>query len=867
MDKNQLKQIFLRKGSDKLIKNQMNIKDILQEMLSRDPENGNKRNILFWYDAEKEFEHDIADLEFENTHVVVLNSNNAFRVKYEIEVKNLKSHYLIYAPFEKPLDRENWLLDIQKYSEEFTTDRSIYEMRSLGITDDTLRPIVKKNIKFFENEKRVNKLKSFGIEEYNSKSLEIAIISVLAKLKAPDLDELVRILLSEFINEEEKLVKEISKYGDLDSFYDLIKKRFGYTNEEFNIDEFAAMLFYTAFSYEYIGGLPKELDSLKSSRMSEIVVFLDEFMSLGNHHSAISKLSNKYEEVLKIKGLLDPVETDKFLICDTFKVIDTMIMDRVVKAIQDGNKEYETYIRQLKERRSKHWYSNYVNEYNSLIQGLELLKLYDVISNKMALETAEDYFESYISEYSRIDHYYRKFYYHYDQIENKELLLEFNQLIENTYVSGYLDNLSINWSKVVSREGFINIDGVKHKKQWNFYKDFVKEYVKKDERIFVIISDAMRYEVASELTTELMKERRAEIKLSAMQGTVPSDTKFGMATLLPYSEMTYDPASGIVIDGINTLSTKNREKILALVNADSLAIRYDDIKHMIGADYKATFTGKKLVYIYHDTVDTIGHSGSPFDAAEKAIDELKGLIKSLVNHLGATKIVVTADHGFVYQRSKLVEYDKITKIKNDAVVESDRRYILSKDSSDDMNLMDLPFNEVMKTDEDLKVIVPKGSIRFKTQGDDGNFVHGGATLQEITVPVIEYFDKRSNVFKAKKVEVQLTSITRKLTNRISNLEFFQTESISKKNLPVNLKLYFTDSDGNRVSNEVMVIADRNSETPADRSFREKFVLKDLKYQKENTYYLVFEDDDEKINPIIIKVPFYIDLAIVNDFGF
>lgn len=67
-----------------------------------------------------------------------------------------------------------------------------------------------------------------------------------------------------------------------------------------------------------------------------------------------------------------------------------------------------------------------------------------------------------------------------------------------------------------------------------------------------------------------------------------------------------------------------------------------------------------------------------------------------------------------------------------------------------MNLMDLPFNEAITTLEELKVIVPKGSIRFKTQGNDGNFVHGGATLQEMTVPVIEYFDKRSDDFKAKK---------------------------------------------------------------------------------------------------------------------
>ena len=122
-----------------MIKNQMNIKEILEEMLSRDPENGNVRNIIFWYDGDQEFVNDIEGLDFENTKVIVLSDSNAFRVKYDIEVADLSSHFLVYAPFEKPLDRENWLLDIQKYSEEFSTDRSIYEMRRLGITDDTLQ--------------------------------------------------------------------------------------------------------------------------------------------------------------------------------------------------------------------------------------------------------------------------------------------------------------------------------------------------------------------------------------------------------------------------------------------------------------------------------------------------------------------------------------------------------------------------------------------------------------------------------------------------------------------------------------------------------------------------------------------------------
>ena len=850
-----------------MINKQMNIQEILQDMLGRDPENGNTRNILFWYDADCEFEHEVGELSFDNTRVVVLNDSNAFKVKHDIEVTDSESNFLIYAPFEKPSDRENWLLDIQKYSEEFSTDRSIYEMRRLGITDDALRPVVKNNIKFFENEKRVSKLKSYGIDDYTPMNFEVAIVSALAKLKAADFDETVRILITEYMNEDEKLCNEIEKYSDMESFYKLIKNRFGYVEEEFKIDDFIATLFYTAFAYEYEGKLPKDLEHLKSSRMSEIVVFIDEFLSLGRYQETVGLLSERYEEMLKIRGVLTGVETEALTGCDTFKVIDQMIIERIVTSIESGMNEYEKWIRYAKERRSKHWYYVFENEYKAIIHGLELLKYYDHLASRLTLETVDDYYDMYVAEYHKLDHHYRKFYHHYDQIKNKEVLSGLNDYIENVYVSSYLDTLATNWSNVVERNGSIDVSGLKYKRQWNFFKDFVSPYVKSNDRIFVIISDAMRYEIASELVTELMKERRAEIDLKALQGVVPSYTKFGMATLLPRSEMTFNVDSGIQIDGISTSGTKNREKILQRTHSDAVAVRYDDIKHMKKSEYKEIFTGKKLVYIYHDTIDSYGHQGSPFDAAELAIDELKGLVRSLVNHVSATKIIMTADHGFVYQRSKLEEYDKITKVKNDAVVETDRRYILSREQAEDMNLLNLPFNEAINTNAPLQVIVPKGAIRFKTQGEGGNFVHGGAMLQEVVVPVIEYFDKRSDEFKAKKVEVQLTSITRKLTNRISYMEFFQTESVSEKKLPINLKLYVTDDDGNRVSNEVMIIADRDSSDPKDRSFKEKFVLKDLKYKKEDTYYLVFEDDEESVNPVVNKIPFTIDLAIVNDFGF
>lgn len=82
----------------------------------------------------------------------------------------------------------------------------------------------------------------------------------------------------------------------------------------------------------------------------------------------------------------------------------------------------------------------------------------------------------------------------------------------------------------------------------------------------------------------------------------------------------------------------------------------------------------------------------------------------------------------------------------------------------------------------------------------------------------------------KKVALTLTSISRKITNAITYLDFFQTEKIADKLRSSRLKLYLDDQDGYRVSIENIIIADIKSDDPVERKFKEKFVLKNMKYK-------------------------------------
>ena len=97
------------------------------------------------------------------------------------------------------------------------------------------------------------------------------------------------------------------------------------------------------------------------------------------------------------------------------------------------------------------------------------------------------------------------------------------------------------------------------------------------------------------------------------------------------------------------------------------------------------------------------------------------------------------------------------------------------------------------------------------------------------------------------------------------LEILQDSNVEENNKPWRYLLHFEDKDGNRVSDECTIIADYNNTEVKDRFFREKFVFKNITYDRNEPYYLVIIDEETGI--VTDKIKFYIDIAIVNNFDF
>ncbi|MBV1819080.1 BREX-1 system phosphatase PglZ type A [Anaerosalibacter bizertensis] len=835
------------------------VQGILEKNLNEDLDNGKKRNIVFWYDEDGEFEKDIDNLNLKNGKIVKLDKNNSFYIKYLLEIEDPSSNYLIYSPMAKPHLRDNWLLDILEYSFEFSTDKAELIRRDF-VEDESLTKVFKNYLKFFNNKERYKKFASYSTEDWTEDSIHIRILSTLCKLPIADFEEVVKAVLMEELKEDNKYMKAIRNFGDEKAFWNLVEKRYGYNIEQKSLKILATMLLVTHNSYYLKEKIPAKWKKYLSSKEYDCIVFVSNFMNHTVHSEKYNEIADSIEKELQIEKYIDNWELDKYLDSTTFRIYDEKIIEKILQNISYGLKEYERYRKIINKRRTSHWFPIYKYEYEAIYYAMGLFEKEREILNNIKGKSSLEIVRNYTDNLYKIDSLYRKFYSSYDEIIDKDRFVILAEKVENFYNNYFLNELSIKWSQLVEDELLedFTIKDIHHQK--DFYKEFVLPFVRKEDRIFVIISDALRYEAGVELTELLNKDLRGSAEVEPMLGVVPSYTKLGMASLLPRKSIEIDGNGNILVDGINTQGTENREKILKNYSNKAMAIQYNDIVDMNRKEYEDTFVGKKLVYIYHNTIDALGDKAQTerdvFRGVKAALEDISNLVRRLVNNVSATNILVTADHGFIYRRFPLEEWEKIGK-KAPNPIDRGRRFILEENMDDVKGTLPISTKYIFGEKSKFKAIVPKGIIRYKIKGAGANYVHGGAALQEIMVPVIKFKNIRKDEYKATKVEVKLTNISRKITNMETYLEFFQVDVVDDKKLPLKLKLYFADENGDKISNENIIIADSKSNRPEERIFKEKFTLKNINYDKTKEYYLIIEDINNE--EIYEKIPFSINL--------
>lgn len=478
-----------------------------------------------------------------------------------------------------------------------------------------------------------------------------------------------------------------------------------------------------------------------------------------------------------------------------------------------------------------------------------------------------------------MDTYYRQYHLAFGKsltVGNDHLDDLFKQVtdkVEGLYTHWFLGELGNNWSDACADELAQYGRILEVPQQVDFYNQKIKN---EDNRVFVIISDAFRYEVAASLAEQLRRETQSKVTLGSCAGIFPTVTKFGMAALLPHKQLSVGERSNgdlqILADGMST-DAGNRDKVLKAANINSVALKYKDIAPMKRAERSALVKGMDVVYIYHDKVDEASHTSDSmvFPACDDAIEEIKNIVRIIRNEFSGTRVYITADHGFLYTYSPLSEDSKVDKTTpSEQDVEIDRRYLITRKGATPDYLLPVKF-----MDDGYDAFAPRESVRIKKKGGGLNFVHGGISLQEMVVPVIEYhylrndskaYQRNKAKYDTKPVEVGLLSASRKISNMIFSLNFYQKDAVGDNRSAANYLLYFVDSNGKQISDTAKIIADKTSDNGQERTFRCSFNLKSMKYDNRASYYLVIADETGLQMPQ--KEEFQIDIAFaVDEFDF
>lgn len=843
----------------------------LQEAFLQPLNEGEQRKIIFWFDKDQEFAEYIHEISIENVKVHTLTEGNNFYTKVLLEEEDSTSNYLIYSNLDISME-DNWLLDTILYSKTFYADKISLIMNELNI-DPSLRSSVKNYEKFFGSKERLRKFKGFEVSGFTEGTIELVMMSALCNLKTPDFEDVLKIVLMDTLDDtQNKYLDLIAKYVGVEVFWNAVAERYGYKQIQKSLKTLFIHLTVTALSHtvnEVRLSLIKNYIATRNK--SNALVFVDHWM----HHKTDYHIYDQYAEIaekeIKLSDIVNQLPVEEFKLADTFPYFDKEIIIYIANSLEGRLEDYETYIKLINLRRSKHYYERYQSIYEALYYTVKMFEFHKKYSMGIPKTQAVDMYRAYVDDYHQMDMYYRKFYFAYDNDSNSEILKKLKVMVENLYTNWYMSELSSNWSAAVHDEMRSHwiLPGIQS--QNDFYSSFVAPKIYNGDRVFVIISDALRYEIAAELADKLNSETTGACDIQPLLGVVPSVTKMGMAALLPHKNLEVDLSGKVLVNGKSSSGMDNRADILRGAVADSTAIHFQELKNMNKAGRRETFKGKKLVYIYHDSIDATGDKASTevytFSAAERAIAELYEIVKIIKDDLSGTNIFITSDHGFVYQREALEESDKIEK-EGIQAFEVKRRHLFSQEKGERSGLLDINMDSVIKNEHQITTYVPKATIRFKIQGAGANFVHGGASLQEIVVPLITFKNIRSgqkNSREIEKVDVKLTNTTTKITNSLFTLNFFQMEKVEDKRIPRTVKVYMVDETDAVISNEELLICDRTSDKPDERTFRLRFALKSIPYDKNANYYLITKDDETGI--IVEKTPFTINLGIVSDFDF
>ena len=467
----------------------------------------------------------------------------------------------------------------------------------------------------------------------------------------------------------------------------------------------------------------------------------------------------------------------------------------------------------------------------------------------MVLNTPDDYIRFYTERFYLIDQYYRLAVEKYYQLKQAELPIldsinKAKSRLDQDY-SKTCNLLNLEWVKCLKEKG----EGLRSVKsiarQENFYQENVADFPNK---LAVIVSDALRYEVAKELMDEMGKEKHSEA-LEVGLAMLPTETKFCKPALFPHEKMELDDAE-MLLDGEKCpVSMAQRTAFLNKYKEGAVCLDFNDV--FSSAHKNREYFKQPLIYIFHNAIDESGHLNDPaaiVDACRTSINKLRDFIQRLHASYNINNVILTADHGFLFEDKEFAEKDK-HPVKEDCIEKKTRYYLTRRDDPQE-GITKFRLTEVScMTDHTVYVAVPDGTNRMAAPGGY-QFAHGGASLQELLIPMMFSRLKRKDT----KVKVGVSVLEANLRMTSSRLKFtvIQSEAISEDLQERTIQCAVFVGNDQVTAWKDVTLNSSDEENVNNRLTSVELMLNVQTDANLMELRIYDKDDDSKLNPLVKK---------------
>lgn len=816
-----------------------------------------KARVVFWHDPDGQYSADLDSLELPAIQTIRV-ANDEFAIRKRLLHDEPRGRFLVYRCGLEPVGIDNWLLDLELAYGVFTADRTALVAQELGLAAAGIDEVVQVHEKFFNAAKRVQSLKALLAPEDDATDLRAKMTAVLLGLKdAHSLLEITRALLVENAKDQHAKYEALVDYGLDDFFWRGVAHIYGYDTASPSIDDLVLWIF------------RKAIDGFKSDRPGGLQNIQLDFASLRNDRrsqAALATLANRAARDLDYNSQIEDVSFRDLVGVDLFEETDQKIISELARGVAEQTVTTREVAEVVRARQSTAWSDNYKQLYIAIASASELLG--EIATLDLGMQSFDDGLDHYCDEWFRVDQHYRKFIFAARTAEYPTPLESLREQVEKRYTNKFVYELGNAWQQQVD-----------HLEKWRsatlrsqtaFYSHYIEPLVRDGEKkAVVIISDALRYEIADELGSRIRQEDRFDATLDAVLGVLPSYTQLGMAALLPHSTLKHSAdAKTVLADDQPTNTTAFRTKLLERVGGS--AIQAEDFKALNAEERRELYKANSVLYVYHNRIDATGDKPGTerqvFEAVEDALRDIVDLVKKLAS-ANATNIFITADHGFLFQDEALADtFFLSAQPQGDDIKVVNRRFVLGKGLKLDNAFATFAAARLGLASE-LEVQIPKSIHRLRLAGGGSRFVHGGATLQEVVVPVLAVNKKRKSDTRLVNVEVWPESD--KITTGQVVVRLFQTEPVSDKVQPRTLRagLYVGET---LISNQVSLTFDQTSVDKRDR-YQSAGMLLSQESSDFNNRTVEFRLEEQIINTnqwrVFAKAVYTLRRSFASDFDF